>query len=49
MDAPFVVCKEVNDFKSSYSTKEKITFFRSEKGISSLDDENMIVLEVCSP
>lgn len=47
MIASTIVSKEVEDIVSSCTIGGKIIFFWKEVGISYLEDEEMVVLEVC--
>lgn len=49
MVSPAIMFKEDGGFGSFYIVEEKIASFRKEVDISYLEDEEMVVLKVCSP
>lgn len=49
MTYPSIVPKEVEDIRPYYTYDEYILSFQIEVGVSSLKDEEMVILEVCSP
>lgn len=49
MVSPYVVSKQAKDTKSYYTIEEKILSFLSKMDISFSEDEELIILEACSP
>lgn len=49
MVAPSTVSKGVKNIESSYTTEEVVLSFWAKMGVSSPGDEEVVILEACSP